>query len=346
VSARTPDLVGTLTRAARTDDARAFDDALDQLLERARDEADPEPIVQALVAERLREMPSVDTADGVGATRLGAAGGLGSASGVGATLARGGRVGRLAAATSRRLRHARGLGLLGAGIAVGFIWGRSPAWWPSQPVAPPDVTTMSAPIATGGGSALARDDAALARDAIASSLALAEGSPAPLGASQASGDPAGAMDPPEGTVDARKSAMNPPRRDASPVDTALPAPSRAKPRPTEADSLRSGPDSLRFALQQLRKAQIFLRASEPKRALDALDALDGRVAASILREEREVTRTLALCEAGDVARASALAQDFLERTPDSAYATSLRESCAGKAALLEQIQERASNRPR
>jgi hypothetical protein len=105
----------------------------------------------------------------------------------------------------------------------------------------------------------------------------------------------------------------------------------------------SNADALRFALEQLRRAQLFLRAREPARALDALDVLDARVPAAVLRDEREVMRTLALCDAGDERRANALAKRVLERAPDSAYAASLRESCAGSSTLLEQMRERTSN---
>jgi hypothetical protein len=102
-------------------------------------------------------------------------------------------------------------------------------------------------------------------------------------------------------------------------------------------------DSLRFVLEQLRKAQLFLRAGEPARAIAALDLLDARVPGPVLQEEREVTRALALCDSGQTALAAALAQRVLARSPDSAYAVSLRESCAGKAQLLEEIRERTSN---
>jgi hypothetical protein len=368
MSARAPDLVGALTRAARNDDALAFDDALDRVLERARDEADPEPELQALVAARLREMPSAETgrlgtaatlgaAGGLGtAARLGAAGGLGSAGGLGAAGALGAgltRVGPATAAAARRQRYARGLGLLGAGVAIGFIWGRSPVWLPNPEVTPAGVPMVSAPIATDGSSTPTRDSSAPAhdspaptRDAIASPLALEDDPRARPRSSHTPGEKAGAMD-------SRQPSVDSPPLDASSVGAAPPVHPRAGPGPRDADSqranptaLRSDPESLRFALQQLRKAQLFLRASEPKRALGALDLLDARVAASILRDEREVTRTLALCDAGDVKLASALAQRFLERAPDSAYATSLRESCAGPAALLEQMRERTSNPPR
>ena len=117
-------------------------------------------------------------------------------------------------------------------------------------------------------------------------------------------------------------------------------------RDARADVGEPSPDTLRIALEQLRKAQLFLSASEPGRALAALDELDARVPAAVLADEREVTRVLALCKTGDAATAATLAARVLERSPDSAYAVSLRESCAGPGLLVEQMRERTSNRAR
>jgi hypothetical protein len=96
-------------------------------------------------------------------------------------------------------------------------------------------------------------------------------------------------------------------------------------------------------LEQLRKAQLFSRAGEHRRALAALDELDARVPLSVLQDEREVARTLALCDAGQERAASELAARMIQRAPDSAYALSLRESCAGREQLLQQMRERTSN---
>lgn len=134
----------------------------------------------------------------------------------------------------------------------------------------------------------------------------------------------------------------PPRSHAGKPASGLstPVPRRATDRDPTA---RDGTDSLRFVLDQLRKAQLSLREARPADALAALDELDARAPAALLLDERDVTRALALCDLGDSARASALAVRLLERSPQSAYAASLRESCAGRELLLEQMRERASN---
>jgi hypothetical protein len=388
VSSRNSNLLGAMERAARTDDAGAFDAVLAQVLERARDAADPEVGLQAFVAARLREAlgpasfgneslanesleePSLEAASLEQALPgtpdvTGVGDGGGSATSGGALLARRGE-----AASGGWLRVARAFGLLTAGVAIGFIYGRSPEWWPSDRLPPPEVPMTSTPT---------EPRATVPPTELRLTLP-----PTTFEASRANGTPpqADAVSPPADEArppaDSERKAVDTSSPRGTPADTIPPALApapldgsreanaapRARRSPSEPAPLtrshaaasvrrasdlaapRESPDSLRFALEQLRKAQLFLRASEPGRALEALDLLDARVTESVLQEERLVTRTLALCDAGDVAKASALAQRFLERSPDSAYAVSLRESCAGKAALLEQMRERTSNPPR
>jgi hypothetical protein len=297
MSSRGGDWLGPLRDAAADDDPRGFDAVMDQVLERARDEASPDVGLEALVAERLR-MTLAACPDSAQAQ------------------ARGRLTRSLAATSSRWARYGKGLGLLGAGVALGFVWGRSPLWWPAPHGAAPDALVESVP---------ARPDT--------------RRPPAPATAREAIGteghrEDAAAL---AGDEERRLGRTQPPER--------LPAPVRAL--PTRARSTPASVDgSLRVALEQLRKAQLLLRESQPKQALQVLDLLDARVATTVLQEEREVTRALALCDAGDVTAAGALARRFLERAPDSAYAVSLRESCAGKAALLDQMRDRTSNPPR
>jgi hypothetical protein len=227
-----------------------------------------------------------------------------------ASPARGSRVVPVAVAAPRSAGFARGLGVLAVGVAIGFGWGRSPRWWPGDRGAAP----QAAVPATSAPSALARPPAAANGQAIETRLS--------------------------GLIRARQSSGS--DREPSQLNSLPSKPDalRSKPNP-----LHSKPDPLRFTLEQLRKAQLLLRAGEPKRALDLLDLLDARVPSSILEEERDVTRTLALCDAGDATAAAVRAQRLLERAPGSVYALSLRESCAGKAVLLDEMRRRTSNPP-
>lgn len=297
------DVLDALVRAAASDDPAAFDATLGRVLEHARDAADPPLALQALIAQRLQ------TGGGPPAEELPAgespAGDLRAA-----PWSRGSGVVAALAVAPRWARYAKGLVLLGAGMAIGFAWGRAPQWWqgtePSEREAPVDIPLV--PPAE---------------------------RPSPLPASSTPSAPTASNTPPA----------------PAPMASRTPAPAplvRAHSVPTRATRTPDA-ESLRLALEQLRKAQLFLRAGEPQRALEALDQLEARVPTSVLQEEREVTRTLAWCDTGDpqdAARASALAQRLLERAPDSVYAVSLRESCAGKAALLEQMREHTSNRGR
>ena len=82
-----------------------------------------------------------------------------------------------------------------------------------------------------------------------------------------------------------------------------------------------------------------------KARIARLAAQSGRSAHSVMLDalEREVTRAFALCDAGEVAAAASLAQRVLARSPDSAYALSLNESCAGTARLLQEMRDHTSN---
>jgi hypothetical protein len=296
MSSRGSDWTESLRRAAGSDDALDFDAAMDRLLERARDQADPDAGLQALVSARVHARVGAEPASAK-------------------SLARAPNAASLSATSSRWARYGKRLGLLGGGVAIGFIWGRSALWWP-PPAPAPGIPVASSTAEPNASRALAPSDArggsdSYGEDAVAAPVAADEGRKA----------------------EAREPAARLPVRTSATRSPSMPA------RATRA----SDAGSLRFALEQLRKAQLFLREGEPHRALEALEVLDARVAASVLQEEREVTRTLALCDAGDVAAAGVLARRFLERAPDSAYAVSLRESCAGKAALLDQMRERTSN---
>jgi hypothetical protein len=275
----------------------------------------------------------------------------------------------VAGSVSRVVRLTRCLALVTAGVAIGFVWGRAPLWWPSQAEqerrtrseeAAPALEERSAhelpearselpdrpapPSATPDGST--RTSAPPA--APPSSTPVPAPSNAPVAATPSSAvkaDTSSSGVLPRARLPARAHGAPPRAHAGAERSKSDGAASEAMRRAATPPAASSG-DALRFALEQLRRAQLFLRAREPARALDALDVLDARVEAALLRDEREVMRTLALCDAGDEMRANALARRVLERAPDSAYAVSLGESCAGRAALLEQMRERTSNPPR
>ena len=158
MNVRQYDLVSALERAARGSDEGAFDAALDRLLERAHDAANPNADVRALVGTRLlEELAAVDggasseladvATEGSGAA--GASGEVPPANPADADRAGGhesalphAKLGRLelgrgvgasvTGSVSRAVRLTRRLALVTAGVAIGFVWGRAPLWWPSQ----------------------------------------------------------------------------------------------------------------------------------------------------------------------------------------------------------------------
>jgi hypothetical protein len=376
---RANELVSALERAARGSDESAFDAAFDRVLEGARDAATPSAELRALVGTRLfAGLASVDglgssTSDDAAAeasTRSDRASGSESAvlharRGP-AGLERGGR-GHITGSVGRAVQWSRGVALLTAGVAIGFVWGRAPLWSSDPARERPTRTEAAREL-----------DQRAGEDGL---RRLEQQAPGASAANERTGSPSGSTDsaplaPPSATREGSNPATptSPSRPPPSSAPAALSAPSNAPVAPPRAHALSprahsraavppsdsavsdavrravptagSNADALRFALEQLRQAQLFLRGHEPVRALDALDALDARVAPAILQDEREVMRTLALCDAGDEARANALAKRVLERAPDSAYSASLRESCAGRSALLEQMRERTSNPPR
>jgi hypothetical protein len=84
--------------------------------------------------------------------------------------------------------------------------------------------------------------------------------------------------------------------------------------------------SFRQVLEQLRRARRSLEGGQATLALLLLDELD-RGAGELLREEREASRVLALCAAGEVAAARRAAAQLSDASPRSIYAMRLGESC-------------------
>jgi hypothetical protein len=84
--------------------------------------------------------------------------------------------------------------------------------------------------------------------------------------------------------------------------------------------------SFRQVLEQLRRAQQQLRNGQATMSLLVLSELD-RGAGELLREERETTRVLALCAAGEHAAAREAAARIEQATPQSIYGMRLAASC-------------------
>lgn len=310
------DVADALEQAARVADEAGFDAALDHLLAQARVEATPDRGFRAMVDARLLDELVASTG----------ASGTPRSGGKRLTAARVSGVRPVAPRTTGWLRAARGLGLVGVGVALGFVWGRAPRALPGELVTPPRRTEQTSEASQAAPRAILElapverlelpSTAAPRPSQSAESAAQTQTTPAPSRADDASSRPRAAS------------------ADAS---------TRKRAGAHEIRELPAGADSLRFVLEQLRKAQLFLRAGEPARAIATLDLLDARVPGPMLQEEREVTRTFALCDAGETALAASLAARILARSPDSAYAVSVRDSCAGKAKLLEELRERTSN---
>jgi hypothetical protein len=296
--------------AADAADAGTFDSALDSLLRQARDEANPSAGLRALIDERLRsELAAPAGTSGAQQPepeRLRAM--LGSG------------VRPLAAGPRRWARFARGAGLVTVGVAIGFVWGRSSSQGPHEPRGTESNAAQSGSLDITAARPPSPHPTPEEREAISSTAQVQEPPPQDTQSEAAARAPVAGRRPDAGRAGEKKALRARDRRAQS-----------------------AGADSLRFVLQQLRKAQLFLRAGEAARALSALDLIDARVPAEVLQDEREVTRTLALCDSGEMRAAASLAERVLERSPDSAYAVSLRESCAGKQELLEEIRERTSN---
>jgi hypothetical protein len=121
---------------------------------------------------------------------------------------------------------------------------------------------------------------------------------------------------------------------AAELASAPPAPApRALPKPRAAQVLRAAtpppaPPALNFreVLEQLRRAREQLRNGQATMSLLVLSELD-RSAGDVLREERETTRVLALCAAGQDKAAREVAAQLEQLSPRSIYASRLANSC-------------------
>jgi hypothetical protein len=116
------------------------------------------------------------------------------------------------------------------------------------------------------------------------------------------------------------------------------APEPAKPAPTAPTAPLAPPanpesprttSALADELALVREAQVAARAGNPSKALQLLDDHARRFPRGTLREERIAARVHALCALGRRGEASEEAETFLAETPQSPYASRVRDSCAG-----------------
>jgi hypothetical protein len=88
-------------------------------------------------------------------------------------------------------------------------------------------------------------------------------------------------------------------------------------------------------LQLIRLAHDALQAGRPERALAHLAEHAARFPRGTLAQARQVTRILALCQAGKSSAAHAEAQRFLALAPTSPYAARVRAGCAQPGSSAE-----------
>lgn len=127
-------------------------------------------------------------------------------------------------------------------------------------------------------------------------------------------------------------AQEPASTDAVAAVTSTPAaasdaPARVNARATRAT--RATPRQLDFrqVLELLRRAERARQSGSPELALALLGEIDDKAARHVLREERLVTRTLALCDHGDEASARSSARELGLASGDSIYTSRLIRSC-------------------
>jgi hypothetical protein len=135
-------------------------------------------------------------------------------------------------------------------------------------------------------------------------------------------------------------AVAPPARTAESVverdPLASPAASEAtrlappvEPAPRNATAAKSAtPPSIQSELELIRGAQKHLHRGEASGALALLAEHARRFPTGVLAQERDASRVLALCLAGDVTSARSQAERFLQRSPQSPFAERVRASCA------------------
>lgn len=100
--------------------------------------------------------------------------------------------------------------------------------------------------------------------------------------------------------------------------------SKAVPAATSTDSLAN----LREEKKIISKAKEVLEAGNPSLAMKVLERHAARFPDGVLAQERAGLRILALCDLGEIERARAEAERFLERWPRASMAHRVRTACA------------------
>jgi len=229
--------------------------------------------------------------------------------------------GRAAAAT-RMARLARPLGLGGLfGLATGALG----YWWGSQ-------------------SQQARVDSALPALSVpaeAGQPALLAPAPRPLAAPEAASETPGAplpaavpppgprAEPASARAASKHAAPGRATPGARPRASTLASSENAKAMPKGSERVARAGEALtlREAIAQLQRAQMALRRGEALAALELVSQLDQSSPRSLLREERLVTRALALCEMGDVSSAREVLLELESDEARSIYRARLEAGC-------------------
>lgn len=128
---------------------------------------------------------------------------------------------------------------------------------------------------------------------------------------------------------------------AAPESHAVTAPAsqgiapRASARAGKTATARTTPRKLDFrqVLELLRRAERARQGGTPELSLALLDEIDRGASRDVLREERVITRTLALCDRGEDERARASARELAREHGASIYTSRLSQSCAVQATL-------------
>jgi hypothetical protein len=87
----------------------------------------------------------------------------------------------------------------------------------------------------------------------------------------------------------------------------------------------------RQVLELLRRAERARQSGTPELSLALLDEIDRGASRNVLREERLITRTLALCDQGQNEHARESARELAREHDASIYTSRLSQSCAAQA---------------
>ncbi|HTV25089.1 MAG TPA: hypothetical protein VMG12_40625 [Polyangiaceae bacterium] len=287
----------------------------DELLQRARDQAEPDGGEAGRVLARLRaQLPPSGAAGALSSARL-------EAQRVTSEPPRVARMARrgLTPGLRRSLLGAAGVALFGAG----FLLGRLSS-------APRDATTSTRHAAAVAAASETLERIALPTDPGESQPAehvAAEPEPAERDTAEPEPAERDTAKPDTAEPESVLGAAPPASIDPIPRASAHRVRQRAPARELATTSAAAANEPLKEALRRLRRAQRALYDKDAERALAVLDDLNRRIPPAVLGEEREMTRILALCGTAERDEARALARRWLGEHPQSIYLTRLQDSC-------------------